>query len=83
MDIPDNRYAADAVAESSLKQEIIQKALNAISSKYREVVILSDVQELTYEEICAITGLNMGTVKSRLNRGRSQLQELLKDLKEE
>jgi RNA polymerase sigma-70 factor (ECF subfamily) len=83
MEIPDVRYAADAVADSSLKQEIIEQALNSISPKYREVVVLCDVQELTYEEICAITGLNIGTVKSRLNRGRAQLQELLKGLKEE
>lgn len=83
IDIPDSRYAADARAESSLKQEIIRKALDAISPKYREVVVLCDVQELTYEEICAITGLNMGTVKSRLNRGRAQLQNLLKDLKQD
>jgi len=83
LDIPDDRYAADMQAESSLKQNIIQDALNEIAPKYREVVILCDVQELSYEEICAVTGLNIGTVKSRLNRGRTQLQELLKDLKEE
>jgi len=83
IDIPDTRYAADGEAESSLKQEIIQNALSSISPKYRAVVVLRDVQELTYEEICAVTGLNIGTVKSRLNRGRAQLQVLLKDLKEE
>lgn len=82
-DIPDIRYPADAEADRSLKEAMIQKALNSISPKYREVVILCDIQELTYEEICAITGLNIGTVKSRLNRGRSQLQVLLKDLKDE
>ncbi len=79
-EIPDERYAADSVADSSLKQEIIQKALNSIPEKYREAVILCDIQELSYEEICAITGLNIGTVKSRLNRGRTRLQELLKEL---
>ena len=82
-DIPDERYAADSFADSSLKQEIIQKALNSIPEKYREAVVLCDIQELSYEEICAITGLNMGTLKSRLNRGRTALQELLKDLKNE
>jgi RNA polymerase sigma-70 factor (ECF subfamily) len=82
-EIPDERYAADSVADSSLKQEIIQKALNSIPEKYREAVILCDIQELSYEEICAITGLNIGTVKSRLNRGRTRLQELLKTLMNE
>jgi len=83
VDIPDMTYAADARAETALKQGIIQDALNAIPAKYREVVVLCDVQELTYEEICEITRLNIGTVKSRLNRGRARLQELLKDLKED
>jgi RNA polymerase sigma-70 factor (ECF subfamily) len=82
-DIPDNRYPADAEAERSLKEAMIQKALDAISPKYREVVVLSDIQELSYEEICTITGLNIGTVKSRLSRGRLQLKALLKDLRDE
>ena len=58
-DIPDLTYAADAGAETALKQGIIQDALNAIPAKYREVVVLCDVQELSYEEICLITGLNI------------------------
>lgn len=83
IDVPDTSYAADKAVESSLKQEIIQNALNAIPEKYREIVILSDIQEMTYEEISAMTGLNIGTVKSRLNRGRTRLKELLKDLMDE
>jgi RNA polymerase sigma-70 factor (ECF subfamily) len=83
IDLPDISYAADKVADSSLQQEIIQKALNAIPEKYREIVIFSDIQEMSYEEISEMTGVNIGTVKSRLNRGRTKLQELLKDLMRE
>lgn len=79
-EIRDERYPADRLAERTMQQEIIQRALAALPEQYREAVILSDIQELSYEEICAITGMNMGTLKSRLNRGRSQLQVLLKDL---
>ncbi len=82
-EIPDNRYAADALAERSVKQALIQKALNSIHPKYREVVVLCDIQEMSYEEICAVTGLNIGTVKSRLNRGRARLREILKDILDE
>ncbi len=82
-EIPDARYPADRAAEASIQQEMIQKALDAIEAKFREVVVLRDIQELSYEEICTITGLNMGTVKSRLNRGRAQLQVLLADLVKE
>ncbi|MEM1271937.1 MAG: sigma factor-like helix-turn-helix DNA-binding protein, partial [Bacteroidota bacterium] len=41
---------------------------------------LRDIQQLTYEEIAEITNLPMGTVKSRINRGRTKLQRLLKDV---
>ncbi len=83
IEIPDLRYAADRGADSSLKHERIQKALNSISPKYREAVVLRDIQELSYEEIARITGLNLGTVKSRIKRGRTMLQALLKDIFEE
>ncbi len=79
-EIRDDRYPADRLAEAALNHDIIQRALSALPEQFREAVILSDIQELSYDEICAITGMNMGTLKSRLNRGRSQLQELLKDL---
>ncbi len=79
-DIADERMSPERAAESSLGEEIIQKALLSIPGKYREVVILRDIQELSYEEISKITGLSLGTVKSRINRGRTQLRELLKDV---
>lgn len=79
-DIPDDGARADLLVESSMKQERIQKALDALPEKYREVIVLRDVQELSYEEVAEITGLNIGTVKSRINRGRSQLQEMLQDI---
>jgi len=82
-ELPDERYAADREAERSLTQALIQKALETISPKYREVVVLCDIQELSYEEIGEITGLNIGTVKSRLNRGRAKLQVLLQQLADE
>ena len=82
-EIPDLRYAADRDADRALKHERIQKALNSISPKYREVVVLRDIQELSYQEIAKVTGLNLGTVKSRIKRGRTMLQVLLRDIFEE
>jgi RNA polymerase sigma-70 factor, ECF subfamily len=46
-------------------------------------VVLRDIQDLSYEEISEITGLAIGTVKSRINRGRAQLQKLLKHIYKE
>jgi RNA polymerase sigma-70 factor (ECF subfamily) len=45
--------------------------------KYRLVVVLRDLQGLSYEEIADATGLSIGTVKSRLARAREQLRDLL------
>jgi RNA polymerase sigma-70 factor (ECF subfamily) len=82
-DIPDTAYLPDAEADSTFQDEYIQKALNSIPEGYRKLVVLRDVEEFSYEEICEITGLPMGTVKSRINRGREKLQKLLKDIYKE
>ncbi len=66
--------------DSQIKGEIIQKALLKVKPVYREVVILRDIEGLSYEEIAEITELSIGTVKSRINRGRKHLQELLKNI---
>jgi len=70
----------DQLADSAIMDERIQQAINTLGMKYREVIILRDIQDLSYEEIATVTGLNIGTVKSRINRARTQLQEKLKDL---
>jgi len=72
--------APDKAADGTIRNEIIQKALLKVKTVYREVVILRDIQDLSYEEISEITGLAIGTVKSRINRGRAQLQKLLKHI---
>jgi len=82
-EIPDESYRPDIITDSGIKDELIQKALLKVSDAYREMVILRDIQEMSYEEIAEITGVNVGTVKSRINRGRAQLQKLLKDIYKE
>ncbi|HEY6191136.1 MAG TPA: sigma-70 family RNA polymerase sigma factor [Bacteroidota bacterium] len=74
----DHRNPTDGQAERSLQSGLIQDALDSLPPKYREVVVLRYVQEMSYEEICEISHTSMGTVKSRLNRARLRLQELLK-----
>ena len=78
--VPDESFSPDRYAESQLQDGYVQKALARIPTAFREVVVLRDVQQLAYEEIAEITGLPMGTVKSRINRGRTKLQSLLKDV---
>lgn len=59
----------------SVKQ--LEKALMKLNDDFREVIVLRDIQQLTYEEIAEITDTAMGTVKSRINRARQQLQDLI------
>jgi RNA polymerase sigma-70 factor (ECF subfamily) len=73
-------FSPERETDSQMKGEIIQKALLKVKPVYREVVILRDIDGLSYEEIAEITNLSIGTVKSRINRGRKHLQELLKNI---
>jgi len=56
----------------------IAVALERLDSRYREVVVLADMQDASYEEIAAALDIPVGTVRSRLHRGRTELRTLLK-----
>lgn len=55
----------------------LERALGQIGPDQRMAIILGDIQGYSYEEIAALTGVAIGTVKSRINRGRARLRELL------
>lgn len=65
---------------SGILQDEIRNAMKNLPESMRDAVMLRDVDELEYEEICKILGSPMGTVKSRINRGRTRLREILKHL---
>ncbi len=67
----------DEVAAGRQIERIVQASILRIEPSFREILILRDVEELSYEEIAEITSLNLGTVKSRLFRARSQLKDLV------
>jgi len=79
-EIKDNNFRPDKSVDSLYKEEQIQKALLKVKIVYREPVILRDIQGMTYEEIADILNIEVGTVKSRINRGRKRLQKLLKNV---
>ena len=82
-ELRDEQLLPDAIANGSLLHEHIQQALNKLAPVFREAIVLYEIEEKSYEEICEITGQNMGTVKSRLNRARAKLQVLLRDVVDE
>jgi len=63
--------------EKKEKIMLIQKAVNSLPQDQNRVIVLRDIQGLSYQEIADITGLNLGTVKSRLARARMELRKNL------
>jgi RNA polymerase sigma-70 factor (ECF subfamily) len=68
---PDSRLLLDA------SRELVQRALAELPLEYREAVVLREMEGLSYKEIAAVTGTAIGTVMSRLARGRKLLREKL------
>lgn len=79
-DIPDLNRNPEKEVDGSLKDDYIQKAIDKLPSKFKEVILLRDVQGFAYEEISQILSIPLGTVKSRVNRGRLKLQDDLRFL---
>lgn len=67
----------DRQLEGAQMEQILQHAIAELDEEQRILVILRDVEDLSYEEICAITELPEGTVKSRLHRARMALRKKL------
>ncbi|MEP0004890.1 MAG: sigma-70 family RNA polymerase sigma factor [Balneola sp.] len=77
MHIEDPNILPDQELHEKLSLEQLEKALMSLPEDFREVVMLRDLQDMTYEEISDATGIPMGTVKSRINRGRAQVQHMI------
>jgi RNA polymerase sigma-70 factor, ECF subfamily len=67
----------DELVEGMQLELVVKRAIAQIEPDFREVLILRDVEDLSYEEIAAVTGLADGTVKSRIHRARAQLRGLV------
>jgi RNA polymerase sigma-70 factor (ECF subfamily) len=63
--------------EQSERQELLRRALSSLAQPYRTVVVLREIEGLSYDEIAQVLALSEGTVKSRLMRGRGLLREKL------
>lgn len=72
---------ADAVTRAETIEQV-REAVLSLPANYREVVVLCDLQDMSYEDAAATLGCAIGTVRSRLHRGRALLLSKLSDLKE-
>lgn len=72
--IADDSPGPEQRLEQSELAEVVQREIASLSEEYRAVIVLRDLQDLTYEEISDILGVSLGTVKSRLHRARALLR---------
>lgn len=71
---------ADESAERKMLAEVIAKAVDELAPEYRAAFILREYHGLEYAEIASALGIDLGTVKSRLNRARKRLRQALQEV---
>src|SRR5688572_2794703 len=73
----DNTYRPDDLFRKRHLRELVEKAVSQLPEHHRVVFVLREMEGKTYEEISEITGVNLGTVKSRLNRARNNFAQII------
>lgn len=77
VEVSDERYDPQAIVEQSDLRESLASAIAELPQQQREMIVLRDIQGLSYEEIGQVLCLESGTVKSRLSRARENLRKKL------
>lgn len=77
LEVPDDSASPQAMAERGELRAQIEAGLAALPPDYRQVLVLREIHQRTYDEIAEILSLDLGTVKSRISRGRKQLRKFL------
>lgn len=77
LDIPDESKSPEELLECKLTRESVRRGLEALPEDYRQILLLREIQGLSYDEISEILSLELGTVKSRIFRARKKLCEFL------
>ena len=77
LEIPDERFSPEAGLERSELREAVRRGLEQLTPEYREILLLREINGLSYDEIGRALNLEEGTVKSRIFRARKKLCEIL------
>ncbi len=77
LDLPDPTATPDRVMQNDAMGEHVQAALATMTPEFRQAVLLADVEGMAYEEIADVMNTSVGTVRSRIHRGRKQLRRQL------
>ena len=76
--LTDDNPSPHAVAVNSELRDALEHCVGGLSDEHREVIVLIDVQGQSYDEASTVCGVNIGTVKSRLNRARRRVRDCLR-----
>lgn len=77
LEIPDERFSPEEQFDRTSIRESVQRGLDSLSPQYREILVLREINGLSYEEIGRVLGIEEGTVKSRIFRARKKLCDFL------
>lgn len=80
--LEDTKPSPETLAEKNELKKVVAEAIESLSHEHRLVVVMRDIQGFSYEEIARATNCPEGTVKSRINRARQALREILRNKKE-
>lgn len=80
LNISDDGTRIDELFDQAYDADIVRSAIGQLEEHHRQAIILCDYKGLSYAEIAEIMGTSIGTVKSRINRARNSLKNLLKDM---
>ncbi|RZI41855.1 sigma-70 family RNA polymerase sigma factor [Herbaspirillum sp. HC18] len=76
-DVPDHAAGPEAVLETAQRLRILEEALERLPAEYREIILLREIEGMSYDELAQVLGLQAGTVKSRLSRARAALLDMV------
>ncbi|HBB27848.1 MAG TPA: RNA polymerase subunit sigma-24 [Clostridiales bacterium] len=76
-DIPDNSNNPDIIIQNKLESQMLYECIEMLDDDFRMVIVLRDLQNLSYKDIASILSCNEGTIKSRLNRARKKLRDII------
>jgi len=77
LEIPDDRFSPETIAEKKELREAVNRGLKNLPKDYRAVLVLREIEGLSYEEIADTLSIEVGTVKSRIFRARKRLCAIL------
>lgn len=82
IDVVDTQRSPEDKMNDAELSAVINKAIEKIPDKYRTSFVLREINQLSYEEIAAVTGLKLGTVRSRINRARNCFRQIVEPILE-